>query len=333
MTPSVPLAESLCPICGNSQTFVEYPAVDKGLGAYDLWRCKKCQASYVGSKPDSALMQRWYADYHDVKKKDHGGVYFFDAGKIRQRLRVFFFNYPERSGSFKEKLLLDIGCGEGAMLLGFKPHFKSIEGIERSEESAALCRTLGLSVACGELKDGVFPEKRFDVVTMFDLIEHLEKPEEALRATAKILKDKGWLCITTPNALSLKYAIVKDRWVFCTPPDHMRLFSARALDILLEKCGFEMVRVRPSSRLDIFPFFGVLDTFRYLLGLNKKVLRSGSQKPAETSALPSTLDGSMAKILIKLLLRQFIELFEILISIFVNGSGRSCHLYVFARKK
>ncbi len=153
---------------------------------------------------------------------------------------------PGRAGRPR---VLDVGCAYGFFLRALKERAGDVElyGVELDPE---VCRQAaanlgGATVYCADLsKDGrAVPEEHFDVVTLIDVVEHLDDPEAYLRLLARRAKPGGHILLSTPNVESLNARLYGDRWVLHTPPLHTYYFGPRSLSILLRRAGWEPVRL------------------------------------------------------------------------------------------
>lgn len=130
----------------------------------------------------------------------------------------------------------------------FKP-----SGVEISEECAQLASAnTGLEIFPGTLEQFTAsrPENPplFDVVTMWDVVEHLTDPAATLKLANSILKTNGLFCLSTVNLNNYRYAIYKNKWRgFAEGQEHTFFFSPRTLDLLLCKCGFKPVKIVTRS--------------------------------------------------------------------------------------
>lgn len=101
----------------------------------------------------------------------------------------------------------------------------------------------------GELGDTPFPPESFDAVTLWDVVEHVRDPAEALRAVRRLLRPGGTLALSTPNLrglfprLSQPVGRVTGYWTHPEPPAHLFQFSQATLSRLLERTGFRVVEV------------------------------------------------------------------------------------------
>jgi 2-polyprenyl-3-methyl-5-hydroxy-6-metoxy-1,4-benzoquinol methylase len=178
--------------------------------------------------------------YADPATSHRTGQYQVYADEV---LRLVRLGGPERPR------VLDVGCAYGFFLGLLKEQAGDLEvhGVELDPE---VCRQAaanlgGAPVYCADLsRDGCsVPEEYFDVVTLIDVIEHLDDPEKYLRLLAKRVKPGGHIVLSTPNIESLNAKLYGDRWVLHTPPLHTYYFGPRSLSILLKRAGWEPAKL------------------------------------------------------------------------------------------
>ena len=142
--------------------------------------------------------------------------------------------------------VLDIGCASGAFLHGCKTNFSwSGVGIE---PSAWMCEfgksQYGLDLRSGYFSANEFPNERFDLVTLWDVIEHIPDPNLVLQDIGKVLADNGLLLINVPNSDSFVARVLGKRWPFILAV-HIHYFTHSSLAVLLETHGFRIIEQRP----------------------------------------------------------------------------------------
>jgi 2-polyprenyl-3-methyl-5-hydroxy-6-metoxy-1,4-benzoquinol methylase len=96
-----------------------------------------------------------------------------------------------------------------------------------------------------------YPSGSFDVVTLWDVLEHLPKPTETLKEISRILRKDGVLALTTINHDCFNERVLKDRWRYYMPPDHLCSFTPAMLSPLLQSCGFTIVRIRHQYMFEV----------------------------------------------------------------------------------
>jgi len=154
--------------------------------------------------------------------------------------------------------ILDVGCFTGKFLSAAKEAGWQVSGLEISKEAVqrATRDQLGLDIRQDTLLRTDFETETFDVVTMFDVVEHFQKPLPNLKKAAQLLRPKGLLYIETPNFNSISCYFLGKNWnVFF--PWHFYYFNARTIRHTLERTGFRVMKIQavdigPLSRFNAF---------------------------------------------------------------------------------
>jgi 2-polyprenyl-3-methyl-5-hydroxy-6-metoxy-1,4-benzoquinol methylase len=144
--------------------------------------------------------------------------------------------------------LLEVGCGNGAMLKGMANLGWHAEGIDFDPAAVQNCRRKGLEVHLGTLEDLRYPANHFDAITMSHVIEHVHDPLALLQGCGRILKAGGRLSLVTPNLKSMGHRIYRSSWFHLDPPRHLHLFTTDSLRTLLQKAGFRKTKIRTTIR-------------------------------------------------------------------------------------
>jgi 2-polyprenyl-3-methyl-5-hydroxy-6-metoxy-1,4-benzoquinol methylase len=151
-------------------------------------------------------------------------------------------------GQMERIRILDFGCGYGVFLRTLEERIGDkveVHGVEIDPEvcAKASARLAGAPVYCVDLKvdTGVVPRGYFDVITMLDVIEHLDDPRMYLQCLAECANAGGYLLLSTPNIESLNARLYGDRWILHSAPYHSYYFGPRSIRILLQQCGWKVV--------------------------------------------------------------------------------------------
>ncbi|MEV6303131.1 class I SAM-dependent methyltransferase [Actinoplanes sp. NPDC051861] len=127
--------------------------------------------------------------------------------------------------------LLDVGCGTGGFLdLVSRRHGARCTGVELDSTLAASASRRGLDVTAGDF--GHLPPREFDIVTMFQVLEHLPDPRAALRHAFGLLRPGGVLCVEIPIADCVARRLFGRYWFPLLPPYHRHICSRRSLAAL-----------------------------------------------------------------------------------------------------
>jgi len=184
----------------------------------------------------------------------------------------------------KTPRLLDVGCSSGALLLVAKECGYEAFGAEPAKQAAATARKLGFDVFPGYLQDAHYPDNHFDVVTLFEVIEHLLDPADLLREIRRILKPRGLLLIGTGNADSWTARLLGGSWEYFdirSHGGHISFFNPKSISLLARQCGFDMhtistKRVNLVERRDVSkPVYEVAKIARELLAIPARWMNKG----------------------------------------------------------
>lgn len=146
--------------------------------------------------------------------------------------------------------LLDIGAGYGFFLIAAEAHGWETVGIEMSSHAAAIAqKNIRGSVFTGTLDDfQKQSDDEFDVIVMWDLLEHVDDPLTELRAVQELLAEGGCLFIRTPNLQALEFGVFGADY-HSLKLEHLHLFSPTSISQLLTTAGFETRMITSSSHL------------------------------------------------------------------------------------
>jgi 2-polyprenyl-3-methyl-5-hydroxy-6-metoxy-1,4-benzoquinol methylase len=148
----------------------------------------------------------------------------------------------------RERLrLLDIGCHIGVFLEIAREQGWEAWGVEPSAWAADQARARALRVTTGTLREARFPDQFFDIVTMWDVIEHLTDPLSSLQEAYRVLAPGGIICIHTINIESPFARLMGHRWPWLMEM-HLYYFSPQTLTQMLEKAGFQVIEMVTQGR-------------------------------------------------------------------------------------
>ena len=164
--------------------------------------------------------------------------------KVRRNLlRYRLIRKYRRSGT-----IYDIGCGFGHFLLTGKQLGYDVSGVEMSRANASYVRgTLGIGIDEGDflaVKEGV----RYDVLTLWDVLEHVDRADRVIEKASRMAKPGGFLFIQVPALDSFLASVLKDVW-WAVGLDHVNYFSRRTLVLLLDRFGFDILKTVSSIEL------------------------------------------------------------------------------------
>jgi 2-polyprenyl-3-methyl-5-hydroxy-6-metoxy-1,4-benzoquinol methylase len=135
--------------------------------------------------------------------------------------------------------LLDIGCAQGFFLFSASQAGYTTKGIEISQDAVEYARKeFGLDVEAKLFEELWFPESHFDVVTLWQVLEHVPYPLMILKEVHRILKPEGLLVVSTPNIEGMPAKILRRRW-WDIKRLHINQFTTKTLTDILQNAGFK----------------------------------------------------------------------------------------------
>lgn len=180
------------------------------------------------------------ADYFQGAEQGFG---YTDYDADKEAMRDTFVRYLQ----YVEKItngpgrLLDVGAATGFFLSIAKERGWEVAGIELSDFAAAEGRKKGFEIRTGTLGTTDFLAGSFDLVTMWDVIEHVTNPAKELGLVWKLLKPGGIVAINTPDAGSLLARFLGTNWHALVPPEHLYYFKVSNLSQVLSTQKFTVL--------------------------------------------------------------------------------------------
>lgn len=193
----------------------------------------------------------------------------------RHKLRFKFIKPFVASGK-----LFDLGAGWGHFMLAAKELGYDIYGIEIAEQPYQYCVN-DLKLPVDHIDFFLMDEsKQFDIITMWDVLEHIDQANDFLKKCSKLVKPGGYLVLQVPQIDSFFAKRHKDKWKMMGL-DHVNYFSKKTITQLLNNNGFEVVKIKSSFEIKLFIMYTLLP---FLKRFKKKSNLSQQQVNATINA-------------------------------------------------
>jgi len=223
-----------CRVCGSAETEVFIPRAPDYISqdVFSVIRCRVCEAcATIPLPPDlSRYYPSAYRAYGPLASAVLHSVY-----RSRVRSWAKMFGAPGK--------VLEVGCGTGIMLKAFRDAGWAAKGTERTAEAAEIGRTqYGLDIVSVGIES--LPESdAFDLILLFQVLEHMPNPKEIVEECFKRLKPGGMLVIGVPNIGSWQAKTGRAEWLHLDVPRHLVHFCPASLGSLLQSTGFEQIQI------------------------------------------------------------------------------------------
>lgn len=243
-----------CCLCHhNDHTLIYSGLPDRLLDTHEpkftFVKCKHCGLIYQSPRPTQDEISSYYPDRYDsyeisnlTKTKSWLAQKAYDYG---QNKRSHLITHYKASGR-----LLDVGCATGTFLTHMRRHLENwqLNGVEISPHASEIARTqFNLDVFTGTLEEAHFTDQYFDVITLWEVLEHLYNPIETLIEVHRILKKDGIIVLRIPNGSSLDACLFKQYWEGLDPPRHLFVFTPTTMKGVLKEAGFKALNWNTSS--------------------------------------------------------------------------------------
>lgn len=238
-----------CPICSSENRDFELEKF--GIA---MVKCRDCTLRYSKQIPVDAAELYSDEDYLPILKKGYNE----NVEYRKQRFGVERLDLiEEHLEEGQDKSLLDIGCGTGWFLECAKERGFDIAGFDLGTEVAAwTADRLGIPVWSSSL-DEIPDDRKFSVMTAFDVLEHTLDPVGWLQSVKAFLKPGGMMLLYVPHFDSLSVQVMRDKSSLVTPLEHILFFTKKAMQTLADRVGFEMTyfKTRGIDMGDLKSFF------------------------------------------------------------------------------
>lgn len=228
-----------CPVCGSRRQRALAPE-----GPLGIVQCRDCRQVYTSPRFESP--QAHYLGGREAIERKYGAILRGEQGHNRDP------NYDQELRAIAEikptGRLLDVGSHCGFFLRRARGMGWDLLGVEPSTNACALAREhFGLEIVTGTLAEARFADDAFDVVTLVDVFEHIDRPVELLAEIRRVIRPDGVLFIKVPNVVYYlaKYRLARalglDVEIF-DAKEHVSHYSSRTLQRVLGRAGFQAQR-------------------------------------------------------------------------------------------
>lgn len=234
-----------CQLCGSGERTLKFQD-----GPFRVLTCAGCGLIYVTPRlQGQALLDVYDASYWNSQNPKQRGYADYAAEGA-----LYLKTFQKRMALVSRWLppqarILDVGCAAGYFLRIAQQHGHDVHGVELSAAIAVEAQqALGQDrVHVGTLAEAMrgkdYAERSFDLVTLWDVIEHIPTPQEVLQQVRTLIKPGGRLLLETQNVASRWARLLGRRWHHYKHDEHLFHFDPRTIRRLLDECGFRVLEI------------------------------------------------------------------------------------------
>jgi 2-polyprenyl-3-methyl-5-hydroxy-6-metoxy-1,4-benzoquinol methylase len=217
---------SHCRLCQSERLSLHFVVRESTLD-----RCGECGFVQVRNQPSNEELEAIYGEaYFPEAKYDNG---FAQRRENQRRLALM-----ERAGVRAGGHVLDAGCGPGDFVSFARDRY-DMWGLDVSPTAIEQARgrnpEIASQLSSGFLEDQEFEPEFFDAIVLWDVVEHVWNPRSVCGRLVNWLRPGGSLILSTPDIGAATARLLRERWAFMTPPEHLGFFNRSSLTFLLER--------------------------------------------------------------------------------------------------
>jgi 2-polyprenyl-3-methyl-5-hydroxy-6-metoxy-1,4-benzoquinol methylase len=272
-----------CPACEAAERRILYSDLDALIfpvpGRWRMDACASCGSAYLNPRPTAETIAEAYptsyythappdpeakpsSTWRRIRRAARNGYLELEYGyelhpSARLAGRVVSLVPPARraldrlvhhlSRPSPGARLLDVGCGNGTLLLRMGALGWVGIGVDPDAAAVALARAARLDVRLGRVAESAFADGAFDAVTLDHTLEHFHNPVAELEECRRVLRPGGTVWIATPNLSGRAHRREGAAWLGLDPPRHLVLFTPASLRALLARIGLGVTQLTEDA--------------------------------------------------------------------------------------
>lgn len=242
-----------CPVCNHDRLKAYLSCTDYTVSreTFKVVQCGSCGFRFTNPRPEENEIGKYYQSeeyisHSDTSKGFVNKLYLMVRNYTISK-KVKLINRLTGNPQPAANNLLDIGCGTGEFLNACKENGWNVTGIEPSEVARKNAEQKYNIIPLSPEKLFEISEKKFNVITLWHVLEHVHRLDTTIDRINKILSDEGVLIIAVPNCGSRDAKKYESHWAAWDLPRHLYHFTKKDIEALFKKFGFKLSEVLPMK--------------------------------------------------------------------------------------
>jgi len=237
-----------CPVCSASNLSNHRVVQDYSVSqeSFNIMLCENCNFKFTNPRPDKNEIAKYYESEDYISHSDRANSPINFIYKVARKFALSYKkNLINSVAKNKKGRLLDFGCGTGYFLETMQSDGWKTYGIEPNEQARSIANTKG------NVKESIeefnLKHKKFDVITLWHVLEHIHDINNTIKLLKTVLKEKGKIIIAVPNIESYDSLKFQTEWAAYDVPRHLYHFSQDTMKTLMLKHGLKVKKVYPMK--------------------------------------------------------------------------------------
>jgi 2-polyprenyl-3-methyl-5-hydroxy-6-metoxy-1,4-benzoquinol methylase len=243
-----------CPVCGGSNITNHKVVLDHSVSheSFVITICDSCQFQFTNPRPTEEEIGKYYQSEDYISHNDKGNSPVNLVYKLARNFAIKSKNQLINSISKNAKgRILDFGCGTGTFLTAMKKDGWTIEGVETNIKARQIAEEATKQDIYKNLSSLNIKNKKFNVITLWHVLEHIHQLNDTIATLKSLLKEKGVIIIAVPNISSYDQNLYQEKWAAYDVPRHLYHFNTDSMKTLMLKHGLKVKKVYPM-KLDAY---------------------------------------------------------------------------------
>lgn len=241
-----------CPVCSGSNLVNSLVVKDHSVSqeTFNIMACNNCTFQFTNPRPDEDSIGKYYQSEDYISHSDKANTPINFLYKLARKYSLGRKrNLINKISKDNRGRILDYGCGTGYFLNTMQEDGWTTFGIEPNKEARKIAsKKIKVKENIEELN---LKNKKFDVITLWHVLEHIHNVNDTIKVLKSKLKEKGKLVIAVPNIDSYDNQLFEENWAAYDVPRHLYHFDQESMRTLMLKHGLKVKKIYPM-KLDAY---------------------------------------------------------------------------------